>query len=429
MIPVGASDDEVNSMVLQPDGKILLAGTSNADFSVVRLNSNGSLDDSFDNDGKLVLLVPGSDDGVRSVTLQSDGKILLAGWYGYSNSLIVRLNSDGSMDNSFDGDAKVLIPGNIGANYYQSMTLQPDGKILLAEYFNNEGNIDFLVVRLKSNGRLDSTFDNDGQSVMNTLYYNESARACVLQPDGKLIVAGYGDGDDPGTKFIAMRILGCDNGACPLPKIKINDATVTEGNNGTKNMIFSVTLSQASSEAITVQYTTQDGTAKSTNDYVAISGTVIFAPGITEKNISIKINGDVQAEPDEIFRVNLSDAVNATIIDAKGIGTISNDDGIAIASAIAEDLLKENNDQHSVKIYPKPANTFLKVELRGYSGKVTLQLQNLEGKMLKQQQVQSTNVKYGQYQIDLAGVTSGIYFLYVFDEHGSRHAEKVVVSR
>jgi hypothetical protein len=178
-----------------------------------------------------------------------------------------------------------------------------------------------------------------------------------------------------------------------------------------------------------VNYGTEDGTAKSASDYVAKNGTVTFAPGATEKTISVKINGDNQPEPDEAFQVILNNAISATIQDTKGIGTILNDDGTAIASANAADLVQENNDQQSVKIYPKPANTVLKVELMGYSGRVTLQLQNIEGKIFKQQELEATNIKYRQLQVDLSGVGGGIYFLHVFDEHGKQHTEKVVVGR
>src|SRR5207245_425669 len=111
------------------------------------------------------------------------------------------------------------------------------------------------------------------------------------------------------------------------PTIAINDVTVTEGNSGTTNAIFSVTLSAASSQTITVTYATADGTATTAdNDYVAANGTLTFNPGDTSKTITVTVNGDTKFEPDETFTVTLSGATNATIAKAVGTGTIQNDD-------------------------------------------------------------------------------------------------------
>src|SRR5439155_1645643 len=112
------------------------------------------------------------------------------------------------------------------------------------------------------------------------------------------------------------------------PTIAINDVTVTEGNGGTTNAIFSVTLSAASSQTITVTYATADGTATTAdNDYVAASGTVTFAPGVTSQPVTVTVNGDTKFEPDETFFVNLSNPTGgATISDGQGQGTIVNDD-------------------------------------------------------------------------------------------------------
>src|SRR5882724_8051902 len=112
------------------------------------------------------------------------------------------------------------------------------------------------------------------------------------------------------------------------PTIAINDATVTEGNSGTTNAIFSVTLSVASSQTITVDFATADGTATvADGDYVAANGTVTFAPGVTSQPVTVTVNGDTRFEPNETFFVNLTNPTNATISDNQGVGTIVNDDG------------------------------------------------------------------------------------------------------
>ncbi|MFB3077654.1 MAG: Calx-beta domain-containing protein, partial [Lysobacterales bacterium] len=108
--------------------------------------------------------------------------------------------------------------------------------------------------------------------------------------------------------------------------LAIDDVTVTEGNSGTVNASFMVTLSSASSQMVTVDYGTADGTATAGSDYVSVSGQVSFQPGETSQPVTVVVNGDVLDEADETFFVNLSNAVNATISDNQGEGTITDDD-------------------------------------------------------------------------------------------------------
>ena len=110
------------------------------------------------------------------------------------------------------------------------------------------------------------------------------------------------------------------------PALTISDASLSEGDEGTSNLTFTVTLSKASGQTITVKYATADGIARSTSDYTAKNGTLTFAAGQTSKTISVVINGDTQVESDETLFVLLSSATNASIGQARGTGTILNDD-------------------------------------------------------------------------------------------------------
>jgi ribosomal protein L35AE/L33A len=114
------------------------------------------------------------------------------------------------------------------------------------------------------------------------------------------------------------------------PVLAINDVTVTEGNTGTVQANFTVSLSPASTEAVTVNYATANGSATAGSDYVAVSAQVSFQPGQTSQPGTVVVKGDVIDEPNETFTVNLSNAVNATIVDNQGLGTISDDDGSSI---------------------------------------------------------------------------------------------------
>ncbi|HEU4833526.1 MAG TPA: Calx-beta domain-containing protein [Pyrinomonadaceae bacterium] len=112
----------------------------------------------------------------------------------------------------------------------------------------------------------------------------------------------------------------------PQPSISINDVTVNEGNSGNTSAVFTVTLSNASAQSISVSYATANGTAISPSDYIAASGIVTFAPLQTSQQIPIPVVGDTAVETNEFFFVNIFAEINATLADGQGTGTIVNDD-------------------------------------------------------------------------------------------------------
>jgi hypothetical protein len=119
--------------------------------------------------------------------------------------------------------------------------------------------------------------------------------------------------------------------------------SVTEGNAGTTNAVFTVSLSPASTNTVTVHYASADGTATAGSDYTALSGTLTFAPGDTSKTITAAVNGDTINEPDETFVVNLSNPSNATVADGQGRATILNDDPAPPSLAINDVTVNEGN--------------------------------------------------------------------------------------
>jgi Calx-beta domain-containing protein/beta-propeller repeat-containing protein/uncharacterized protein DUF4214 len=119
---------------------------------------------------------------------------------------------------------------------------------------------------------------------------------------------------------------GTINNDDATPSLSINDVSVAEGNSGTFNGFFTVTLSAPSSVVVTVNFATANGTAVQPGDYQSTSGLPLFNPGELSKNISVPVVGNVTNEPNETFFVNLSTATNANISDNQGIGNILNDD-------------------------------------------------------------------------------------------------------
>ncbi len=112
----------------------------------------------------------------------------------------------------------------------------------------------------------------------------------------------------------------------PLPSITINDVSLNEGNSGTANMTFTVTLAPVSGRTATVTWATADGSALAPGDYTTTSGTVTFTAGQTTRTFTVPVRGDTLDELDETFAVNLSGPTNATIADAQGVATILDND-------------------------------------------------------------------------------------------------------
>lgn len=173
-------------VIIQPDGKSLAAGISysnnNYTAVVARYQTNGNLDSTFSVNGMLKYGVPY--EGLRDIALQIDGKILIAGQSNISSN-VMRFNANGSIDNTFDGDG--ILNTDISAS---AIAIQNDGKIILAgSSYNLDGDGDYAVYRYNSNGTIDNTFDSDGKAVINMIGQDEF-KCIAIQPDGKILAAG-----------------------------------------------------------------------------------------------------------------------------------------------------------------------------------------------------------------------------------------------
>jgi serralysin len=185
-------DDFGYAPLLQPDRRIIVAGESNGDFALARYNSDGSLDTAFDADGKVTTTFSIGSDIVSAIALQPDGRIIAAGYGGdFGDFALARYNSDGSLDVTFDSDGKVLTDFGPGDEWVHDIALLADGKIIAAGYSHsfNDNNSDFALARYNSDGSLDATFGANG--IVRTDFGGmDYGNALALQPDGKILVAG-----------------------------------------------------------------------------------------------------------------------------------------------------------------------------------------------------------------------------------------------
>ena len=226
-------DNWVAAIALQPDGKILLAGSCpnglNVDFCIARLNSNGSLDTTFGgpsglNGGQFLLPVGNASDFATTVALQPDGKIVISGeCFGQfkDDFCVVRLNPNGSLDTTFvgpngNGNGKALL--SIGGLYdaANAVVVQPDGKLVLAGVCGRAGNVnEFCAARLNADGSLDLSFvgpagTGSGQFAFAVGGAGDTLTSMLLQPDGNIVLTGLCNGAT--TDFCAARLLAA-NGA------------------------------------------------------------------------------------------------------------------------------------------------------------------------------------------------------------------------
>ena len=120
-------------------------------------------------------------------------------------------------------------------------------------------------------------------------------------------------------------------GQSVLPLLSINDVSITEGNAGTKTVTFTITLSAASNQTVSINYASADGTATlADNDYQSASGTLNFSPGTLTRTFNVTLTGDQKFETDETLLINLTSPANAVIADSQGVGTIVNDDTLQL---------------------------------------------------------------------------------------------------
>ena len=182
-------------IAVQPDGKIISVGYNETEILASRLNSDGTFDTTFDGDGKVSTGVNGLALKARSVELQTDGKIVVAGYTSETtanNAVIVRYNADGSLDNTFDSDGIAIQTIAANQTIILSTKVQSNGKILIGGYSSEtSGDFDFTLARFNSDGSFDPTFDADG--IVKTPIGNGNDRgwSINIQKDGKIVLTGY----------------------------------------------------------------------------------------------------------------------------------------------------------------------------------------------------------------------------------------------
>ncbi|MCB0793093.1 MAG: hypothetical protein KDB88_00020 [Flavobacteriales bacterium] len=386
--PGNGANGLVTCIVLQPDGKILIGGSFSSyngipRGSIARLNTDGGLDLTFD---------PGSGTSltVFSIAIQPDGKIIIGGNFtsfnGSGTDFIARLNTDGSLDNSFD-------PSSGADNTVASISLQADGKILIAGFFSSySGTPRNRIARLINDGSLDVSFDPGAgpDALLQTI---------TQQPDGKILAGGpfsYYDG----------------SGRNSIVRINVDgsmDASFDPGTGPTGNFIGIPSIA------------------------IQADGKILIGGGFTEyngtpQNRIARLNADGSLDSAFDSGAGADGQVSSIAVQPDGKiligGSFTSYDGVArrgiarINGALISGL-DAGSDPLIMAIWPNPAQDLVHV---GYIEKAhSIRLLNALGKQLQVSRISST--------FSLTGCAPGTYVLQVLDAHGTVIARSPVVKQ
>lgn len=214
LIPIGTSEDEAFACVIQPDGKLIAAGQTydgiRTSFAAVRLNVDGTLDTSFGTGGRVVITPSIGNSIVRSVAISASGGLVLAG-VGSNGSnfdiVLIGLKADGTLDNAF-GTAGLVIK-SVGSRNDQAygVAVQTDGKIVVAGFYDTAVSTDTVLLRFLADGTPDPAFGANGVAI-HALSSSDAdeALSLALAPDGRIVVAGCIRNGAP-NDFLVARFL------------------------------------------------------------------------------------------------------------------------------------------------------------------------------------------------------------------------------
>ena len=352
----------------QSDHSIVVAGTSNNDFAVARYTSAGKPDNTFGDHGKKTIdfgfLGSGTTDTCNSVAIQSDGKIVLAG--SSNNDFVVArlLKANGARDITF-GSPFGYVTTNFGlTDKGYSVAIQSNGKIVVAGSTKILASMssDFAVARYKSNGSLDSTFSADGK--VTTGFepgYNDYGTSVVIDGVGKIVIAGYSQNSDGSVadfavaRYTSTGIL--DNAFSGDGKVTTDFGFIL----GTKDY----------GHALAIQ----------SNLRIVVAGTTVSASNALNRIAVARYHGlsiqlPLQSESDELSALN---KVNA-----------------GASSAL--------------RLYPNPVTDILHVEGLNKSASTTISISDLSGKM-----IQRATAVNGNYTLNVKELPAGMYYISVVE--------------
>lgn len=406
------------SVVIKPSGKIYAAGYANKNFAVAKFNNNGTLDNSFGNNGEVSTNFLGDFDDAFALLVQPDSKIIAAGIAYEPNGndesriALARYNTDGSLDSSFNFTGKVAKHVSVnGFDYCTSAALQTDGKIIAVGYSHNTTtNDDYMLVRFKPNGKIDSSFGTNGVTFTD-FGGDDLANGVALQSDGKIVVVGYTHDQNFISKIVLARYA--TNGK----------PDKTFGTNGSVILDFNTNF--ATGNAVTIQ----------SDDKILVAAFVAYNNNFTvlrfnkdgSRDNSFGENGRAG------FDVGTNSSANAIALqpDNKIVVTGEASNNIVVVrlnnDAQTENVIADNSSLVSIKdiatniqIFPNPVKNVLHITgLK--SDYATISVYNTEGKLMLQAIAANTSC-----DLNIQKLPAGIYYLHADENISSGKKNKTI---
>jgi hypothetical protein len=422
-------DGQLYSLQQTSDGGYILGGIQNVNLwrnrsphgvLITKIDTNGNMQwEKLFEDPKVGYL--------KSIKQTPDGGYIFGTYSNLSRDYsVIKTDSTGTQQwtKTFGGS---------GDDQFSSLQQTSDGGYILGGYSGsdisgaktapNKGDADYWIVKIDSSGnkQWDQTYGGSSGDYLFALQQTSDRGYILGGYSNSGVSSDKTDTSRGGADYWIIKLADTTHYDHPKPTICINDVSITEGNSGQTQLKFTVSLNETSDQVVKVCYGTRNGSATAPEDYVATSGTLTFAPGTRSQTVTVLVNGDKQCEGDETFTVQLSDAVNATIKEGIGTGTILNDD----LNCNGDTSITLNINGRAIVIAPNPVSSIANLHLNGFSGITTIQLVSLKGNVLKTFKVQGGSISK---QFSVAELPNGAYYLAVSDEHGHKQSVKVIVA-
>lgn len=409
LVQVGSARSYARNIALQPDGKIVIGAYTYddiaADFAVVRLNADGTLDNSFGTNG-INIVDNGSHDVVDAMTLLSDGKIVLAG-NNYDNFLAARFNTDGSLDTSFGTNGWTSTEFNSSYSQVKDATSQNDGKILLSGFGTDisTGRYKIAVARFNTDGTIDNTFGTSGQVYFNIGSFDDYGTGVAVQTDGKIMIGGY-------------TILDSNFSKYDFAAVRLNSDGTLDDSYGTNGIAISSVIDNGRNYA--------EQMLLQPDDKIVLMGFVGAGSNDDDMGmVRFDNNGNLDATfgnggkviTDVGGRYDYGKAIaiqpdNKIILAGYSYTTA----GVAeIVVARYDNLILGTNDYQNIefRLYPNPANEQITMEMSNASLNYQVVILDSMGKKVFSSEIQ----KIGQ--IDVSALASGTYLIKLNSEEKS----------
>lgn len=483
---LGTNYDVAKSVVLQSDGKIIVGGEAKYNFGLVRYHSNGQKDETFGTNGIVTTDFDTSIDRLFAITMQIDGKIIAVGNGGPLFSIgLVRYLNDGSLDNSFGDNGKVITSIDDFTIMAVDVIVRPNGKILVGGFIRQNGldfDEDFCLTQYNTDGTLDHDFGESGMVI--TDFGNGSrdfAKSMILQPDGRVVLVGSVSGSDETTFKNNFALIRYDVDGTLDESFGVNGLVTTDFDD-TYDLANDVVL-QTNGKIVLAGYSnypnsislsrySQDGTLDSSfgeGGKVALTTMGNRANSIVtdpDGKLLLSVASSLEISSFGLIRLHENGEIDTDFgqngkvtIDNFGNRSVSNDlviqtDGkivvvgevsyvleewsgptyhvdFAIARYIPDlSIVTTNNfpGLEAIQVFPNPIteNTFLKYELANEFN-ISLHFCNIEGRVLKTY-FENRPHKAGPYEQKLSlpnSLSSGVYYL-VFSANGKQSVVKLL---